>query len=165
MTVTRVKAGTPPVGWPRSAPSAGLSSKRRPRCAGGAGRTLRRADLQRTSPCKACYPTGFDWESGVSSELGTRVVPHVRLDGNMSDHVPARVASRFGSTTARPKLVRIYLHTTGWQKLERPEVLTWDVVESLRSRGVTRIDLAWHFRHREMSLQRVGSSTELSTAS
>lgn len=67
--------------------------------------------------------------------------------------LPDRIAERFGSPRARPRLTAVYRPESGWQKVDHPTPITEDRADQLRRAGVTMVELRWHLKVQQISLQ------------
>ncbi|MGD8194348.1 hypothetical protein ACEXQB_007615 [Herbiconiux sp. P18] len=73
----------------------------------------------------------------------------------MSDTTVTQYAHhKFGSDSARPKIVGVYRGVGGWQRPAGPERLTKDSAERLRADGVTMIRVRWRLRTMEIILRK-----------
>ena len=73
------------------------------------------------------------------------------MDGTVSRYG----ADRFGSDSARPRIVGWYSADAGWNRATGPSVrLTVETARELLERGCSRVQARWRFRTHEVSLRR-----------
>ena len=73
----------------------------------------------------------------------------------MSDDIPERVSEKFGSASARPKVVRVYNPASGWVEHSKNAILTTALVAVLRASGITLVEAKWKLQRHQISLLRL----------
>jgi len=62
------------------------------------------------------------------------------------------MAAHFGSSSAKPRAVRVYTAEDGWVALRRPIVLTAEAVSEFKHEGCTMVEARWRLQTKRVSL-------------
>lgn len=62
------------------------------------------------------------------------------------------IAARFGSNSAKPRVVRVYDVNAGWTDLAAPQALTPELVTELRGQGYTMVEARWRMQVKQFSV-------------
>lgn len=66
--------------------------------------------------------------------------------------VPDAVLERFGTRSARPRIVQVYSPQRGWRTDRVRELVTVDLLNVLKASGVTRVEARWRRKVERINL-------------